>query len=357
MAALDSGPMRLLIAAARDALAGSRTSDYVRLDDGDWRVLASLANRHGMTAWLHEVLPRRTDVPSDVRETVARDMRALAADSLRATRELLDVTCVLEREGIPVLAIKGPALRGGCTALPHGVASRTSTWSFSPSRADDALVTLGRLGYRLPPGATPAASSVVYAGRSAWPLTRAGSFPIDLHWRFADISFAVPVSVAQAFEKASSIEIAGGRLPIPSATHIAVLMFAHAAKHGWCALEILATLAQVLQRRDVNWLEVVRLLGQAGTASALIAGARLVEATFAMTLPTGLRDRGPPRPSAPASLAGANGARASGGGASESLAGAAASPRVPGSTAAAAALRSPASRDADAARRGLVPVA
>jgi len=297
MADFDSGPMRLLIAATRDALAGSSTSATVRLEDADWRELPGLANRHGTTAWLHDALSLRTDVPSDVRESVASDVRILAADSLRATRELLDIVKALERDGIPVLAIKGPAL----TWWLYGAAARRRFTDLdvvvSPARSKDALTTLCRLGYRLPPGATRASSSVVYAGRSAWPLTRAGSFPVDLHWRFADVSFAAPLPVARAFEQASSIEIADGRLPIPSATHIAVVMFAHAAKHGWCALEILATLGHVLQRRDVKWTDVARLYAEAGTMRALIAGAQLVEETFAVKVPPELRDRRPPEAS------------------------------------------------------------
>ena len=41
---LESPPMQLLIAAARDRLTGARTVDRIDLDDSDWRAIIALAS-------------------------------------------------------------------------------------------------------------------------------------------------------------------------------------------------------------------------------------------------------------------------------------------------------------------------
>lgn len=283
-------PTRLLIAAARDALTGTWTSDLIQLSDAEWRELPSVAGRHGMTAWLHDVVCRRAEVPAAVKQDVSDAAREQAADALRATRELVQIVGALKRAAVPCVVFKGPALSWWL----YGTASRRRFLDLDVAvpheRAGLALATLERLGYRLPSVASRSASQVIYAGRSAWPLARAGAFPIDLHWRFADVALAVPVSVARALEESTTIAVAGAHIPVPSATHTAALMFAHAAKHGWCALELLATLGHVMRRTDVNWCELRRLFSVSGSLTGLVAGARLVEELFGIDIPAELRD-------------------------------------------------------------------
>src|SRR5262249_50770056 len=158
------------------AITADRTSDLIDLSDAEWRELPPLARRHGMTAWLYDVVSRRSDVPAAVKEHVSDAAREQAIDGLRATRELVEIVGALSRAGVSCVVFKGPALSWWL----YGTAARRQFTDLdvavTQERAGIALTALERLGYRLPSVASRSASRVIYAGRSAWPLARAGAF-------------------------------------------------------------------------------------------------------------------------------------------------------------------------------------
>jgi Uncharacterised nucleotidyltransferase len=282
---LESAPMRLLISIGCDGLRTRFTGDQPVLDDRDWEDLAELARRHGMTAWLYESLAKRTDAPEPVRQRLADEARRQAADALRAMTELVEISRALTRAGVAHVTIKGPALAAWLYSSAAKRAFTDLDVIVRPDQLEPALATLETRGYSLPPEATATAARVVYAGRSAWPLARRGAFPVDLHWRLADLSFSVPLSVTRVIRDAVWIDVSDERLPVPSPTHAAAITFAHAAKHGWCSLEIILTLGQLVCRTDIDWRQVRRSFEDSGTSRGLITGARLAHAVFGLTLP------------------------------------------------------------------------
>ena len=161
---LESAPMRLLISIGSDGLRTRFTGDQPVLDDRDWEDLAELARRHGMTAWLHESLAKRTDAPEPVRQRVADEARGQAADALRAMTELVEISRALTRAGVAHVTIKGPALAAWLYASAARRAFTDLDVIVRPDQLEPALAALETRGYSLPPESTAATARVVYQG-------------------------------------------------------------------------------------------------------------------------------------------------------------------------------------------------
>ena len=286
---------RLLV----DAIVEPAAARAVGLSGSEWAELPALAHRHGLSAVLPGFLAGRPDAPADVVDSVAQLGRQRGALALRGAAQLRQLTETLTAHGIATVALKGPALS---LWLYGDVGFRRFAdldLLVEPEQVPVALQSLREQGYLLPEGMSAGTAAAIFDDLGAWPLSRAGSLPIDLHWRVAQRRFAAGLTTMDVIEARVPLEALGPGVAIPSPTHIAVLTLSHAAKHLWCTLEMLLAIATLLRRDDIDWSVVVATAkaghGWRGAAAGMSLASRLFDTPVPvgvgpdLTLPDALR--------------------------------------------------------------------
>src|SRR6266571_609074 len=254
-------PLQVLIAAGRHALHGS-TRTVPRLTNDETAALPAYARRHGMVAFLPHVPATFTDQSPDLCDGLQQVVRDHALAVLADTNELLAVARQLTQAGVEFAVLKGAVF----SAWLYGDAGLRPFVDLDvlvrePARVDAARA-LERIGFvrRIPAGAADA----IYASIGAWPLRRAGSLGVDLHWRLSARRFPMPLTADAVLSDAIPVRLGDHSVNAPAPTNAAVLALLHAAKHVWYALELILAIAWLARRRDVDWRDVHCLCRRAG---------------------------------------------------------------------------------------------
>jgi hypothetical protein len=209
--------------------------------------------------------------------------QAHVARVLRGLAQLLELDGAFQRAGLAHVWLKGPAFAQWVYADPGARRFSDLDLLVRPADRDAALHHLEALGFerRIPsrPG------EVIYASIGAWPLVRQGSLGIDLHWQLAGRRFPRVLTADDVIEGAQCIAVAGRQVPVPASDHAAVMHLSHSAKHLWYALEHTLSAARLMQRRDIDWARVRRLLSAAGSLRAGAAGLQLATELYEVPVP------------------------------------------------------------------------
>jgi hypothetical protein len=272
---------RLLI----DAIVEPATARATALSASEWADLPAVAHRHGLSALLPGLLAGRPDAPAKVADAAAQLGLQRAAQALRGAAQLGQLTETLTAHGIASVALKGPAFS---LWLYGDVGFRRFAdldLLVDPRQIAVASKVLREHGYRLPGGMSAAAATAIFDDLGAWPLSRAGSLPIDLHWRVAQRRFAARLATTEVIDRRVPLEALRSGVTIPCATHIAVLTLSHAAKHLWCTLEMLLAIATLMRRDDVDWASVVATARAGHGWRGAAAGMALASALFETPVP------------------------------------------------------------------------
>lgn len=246
--------------------------------------LAALARRHNMTFWV-AARAAADDRLAAHRAALDADLHVQTIAALTATSQLLEALGALESIGVRAVSIKGPIY---AQWLYGTIAARRFVdldIIVEPHATPEALQCLRGLGYQLPDYSSDESARVIFAGRAAYPLGREGALDIDLHWRLADTKFTSAISPALLIDCAVHVSLAGRTVSAPEPSHAALTAFQHAAKHGWCGLEMILALAFLLRRGDVDWNEVNESAREAGGLTAVLAGVRLARDLFDVPTP------------------------------------------------------------------------
>ena len=256
----------------------------------DWDELPAAALRHGLGGCLQTAVAH-SNAPPTVREQAALAARESAIAGLRGIAEAIEISRVLDDAGVASVCLKGPTL----SQWLYGTAAfrRFSDLDIMVAPGDLTALheALARHGYQLPDGMTVKTARAIYQGLGAWPLTRSGRYPLDVHFRLCHASFGSPLKTKEIIAESRELDGVPG-VRIPSATHAALMLLVHASKHLWCTLEMLLAIARVMQRNDVDWAGVQALARRSGTWNGCTAGLALASALFRVNLPEAINRHG-----------------------------------------------------------------
>ena len=190
-----------------------------------------------------------SEIPAEVLDRAAiveRDSRALA---LSRTLLLVDLYRKLERIGIPVIVLKGPALG----AMAYGDPSmRTyqdidflTTREYLP-RARDLLLGVG---YKRDYDAD--SESLLLAGDHALEFSGPGS-KVELHCALVERHLRFDLGGDELWNEASTVECAGAKLKVLDRARLLLFVCAHGTKHEWTKFRWICDVAQLADRIDDN---------------------------------------------------------------------------------------------------------
>ncbi len=241
----------------------------------DWDMVLNLT-----AAW--EVEPvvcanlRSLDIPglpSHIRTRAADRERESRAVALARTLVLVALAKELERAGIPVIVLKGPAVG----VMAYGDPSMRTFHDMDflvraadTGRARDFLIGLGyQRDYE------SEAEETLIAGHHALEFSK-GSSKVELHCALVERHLRFEIESDELWGSAVRIECAGGDISVLSPPHLLLFLCAHGTKHEWSRLRWICDVAQLLQNLDAgDAREVVALARLTRTRRILAVGLRL----------------------------------------------------------------------------------
>ena len=217
----------------------------------DWSVLAGQATRHGVASlvswYLNQACPE--GAPAPLRDR----FRQNAGRNLLLTGELLRLLGVSEAASIPLVPFKGPVLAWSLYENPALREMSDLDVLVRPRDADRAIGLLRSHGYR---PQFPCVDRRFFGANQEMPLVREdGQVAVDLHWGLLPRYF--PLDASAFFERLAPEPIAGRQVLTFCPEDLLLFLCLHGSKHGWTSLAWLCDIARLLDRRPVNWDDVL----------------------------------------------------------------------------------------------------
>ena len=245
----------------------------------DWSEVLRLADRHSVTAFLHQACqtPELTDS--------ARDE---ARSNLTLSAELLKLIDLFDKHAIDVVPLKGPVLG---VALYQDKALKTSSdldLFVRPSDALRAKRALEGIGYRLTSVPHwPADSGYLRNLNNELSFSDpAGWLKLDLHWHLLPGYFPAPFDDAELWAKLRSVPWGPTHVRTLAPEHQFLFLCAHGTKHVWERLGWLCDAARLLQvEPEINWSEVFAQARRTHTTRMVSLGLLLASDLLGVELP------------------------------------------------------------------------
>jgi hypothetical protein len=217
----------------------------------DWERLGVAALRHGMAALLHR---RVADLcpdaaPPEVLAVWRERSFEIAQRSLRMQRRLVTLAGGLAAAGVPVMAMKGPALSEqlyGDSNLRTFNDLDLLVSSADVVRAREAVLAAGYEDVHPIAAVSPdrlleVMQEIVFREPKSRTI-------VELHWREGPRFAADSLPAEELAGRATSVELLGRRISVPGLPDVALLVAVHAATHDWQRFEDVTALAAALRR-------------------------------------------------------------------------------------------------------------
>jgi hypothetical protein len=280
--------IRLLISCVSPAKNQGESIRVLADEKLDWELLLRLAARHAITPLLYcklkAVSPHRISAPL---ETAFQEN---ARNSLLLTGELLQLQQLFQREGIPVLPVKGPTLAMaayGNLALRQFVDLDLLVPKSHALHARDLLLARGYVNHQqLSPRREKAYLRVYYEFTLS---SEGGQSLVELQWATTPHFFSVPLEISPFWDRAESICLAHREVPSLCTEDLLLVLCIHGAKHCWSYLSLVADVAWLITRRpNVQWDALLQRARSIGGLRMVLLGLKLASSILEAPLPQSL---------------------------------------------------------------------
>ncbi|HXX24338.1 MAG TPA: nucleotidyltransferase family protein [Terriglobia bacterium] len=253
----------------------------------DWRPFAEACDTHQVVPYVYCRLQglAATTGPAGLLESLRTRFHEVCARNYYLAKQLVDLTAMLENEGIPALVYKGPAL---AMAVYGGLSLRHYNDLDLVIRKEHhakAVHLMTRWGFQIVP--KPALPRVrPYLGRPEDPRNvertqeiefRApdSTYYLDLHWQLGD-RFWRPFNpdVGKLWERAEWQDLPQGRASTLCREDLFLALCAHGNGHRWVCLKWLLDVAELLRKAqtlDRSRIEEMIKIRPEAAASANVA--------------------------------------------------------------------------------------
>jgi hypothetical protein len=275
-----------------DDAASARVREILR-GPLNWPDVAVTAHDHHVETFLHENLKRAGDglVPAEWAANLHESARKAAGMSVLLSSDLLRISEIFEKEGVPIVPYKGSVLG----QLAYGGPSERRFVDldfFVPhkeiARARDLLASGGyEAKFEIPDRSASRSENV--PGQYAFfrPATRA---QIELHTERTLRYFPVPLDFEKMSRRLIAVELCGRRVPTFSIEDTLVMLCVHGSKHFWERLLWILDVAQLVHTQEVDWTLLKGIAEELESTRVILLGLCLAQDFFGAPLPVQLRE-------------------------------------------------------------------
>jgi len=264
-----------------------------RLEDREFReVFHGLATKHGVLGLALTTLGQlsaTTTLSPETRQRVLAPLRILKQQALLWDLERDRVLRVLARENLPVVVLKGGALREYAFANAVDRQLGDLDLLLDQDLVDRAATILSTSGYQLP------ASEAVLRGfrehHFHLPLTHPGGFEVELHWALDSPHHVFTLDPAGVMARATVISRAEGDLTMPSPEDMLLHLASQNTEDGFSRLRRLVDADRIIDRGEVDWSQLVREARKSRLEVILALTLRLSDCLLGTGVPDGYIER------------------------------------------------------------------
>jgi hypothetical protein len=249
----------------------------------DWHSTVPCALRHGLGPLLYWQLARACPeaVPPEALLFLRECFEANAARNLHLTRELLNLLDLFERAAIPVVAFKGIVLAWSLYGNPALRRVGDLDLLVRPPDLLRAREMLVSAGYRCP---YPDDLRLFRLGRQI-PLVSKSAVVADLHWSLAPSWLCYGLDTDAVWTRLNTVQIAGREVRTLAPEDLLLFLCVHGAKHSWCSLDLLADLARLIERGQLDWDRVIARASSRRISRMVFSGLLLAVDLLGIDLP------------------------------------------------------------------------
>lgn len=254
----------------------------------DWDEYLRLVERHRTPAisWAALKPVVGVEIPDAAKLELKRRSDACRLQAVRHAMKLAEVLKGFERESIPVMAFKGPALSTelyGDVGLRH---SRDLDLAVKKEDLRRAQSCLEEAGWRLASNWFPLSprqwESFLRQEHSLDFTHRGAGCRLELHWRNQwDTSVATSARWARSIASRWQGCAHQAMHPIDRVLYLCT----HGGEHAWFRAKWLGDLARIYADESVNWAAALHEARKTAQEGALLAGLRLLEEVYGLVLP------------------------------------------------------------------------
>lgn len=243
----------------------------------DWDRFYELARWHGLVPLVNQMQLERPFLPEAVAKRVSGAAKGNAIRALRYSAALLRIVEELDRHGIPVLALKGPALAVQAYGAPELRGFADLDILVRQAHVRDAVATLGSLGYRtLLPG-DEAGRHSLRARQHSVVQHQESDILVEVHWRLARANTGVRMHTNDVFSRAEPVPLLGRVVYSLTPSEQFLYLAVHAANDGWNQLEHMRSLGEmVTQHPGTDWHAQMERAWALGVGRRVYIAARLL---------------------------------------------------------------------------------
>jgi len=253
----------------------------------DWEAVLCAASRHSVLPSVYcALIPTfASQLPTSVCDRMRREVHGNALRNSYLTKEAVRLYRLLDKHGMRILVLKGPALAAG---VYGDVTLRQFTDLDLLVRKQDLDLACSILAddvYR------PQAPERSGAGR--WQMTfvpEHGLFEVDLHWRLSPPYFPFTPDGDELWERAVEVQLGAGRVSTLGPDDLILFLCAHGAKHGWQTLSGVCDVERATRNYQYEWEALVARAASLGSVRVLLLGLLLAGDLLGAPIPAALLD-------------------------------------------------------------------
>jgi Uncharacterised nucleotidyltransferase len=262
-------------------------------EDINWDRLLELAKQHRVQPLLMRSLKSACweSVPSTAQLKLESFYRPSVVRNLFFTGELLRLLDIFRKNDVAIAAFKGPVLAEvvyGDLSLREFMDLDVLVHEADLCKAEDILSACGYHSYV--PGRDYRSAFFSYYCQQPF-LSQSGVI-VDLHWRLASKSVALPMQSAAVWRRLCNVTIVGRTVPTLALEDLALLLAAHGTMHGWGGLVWLCDFAELLrQHQGIDWRALYDRAQQARSSRPLLLATFLAFTLLDAPAPAELIDK------------------------------------------------------------------